>query len=176
MWDLSLVDPDNRRPVDYAKRVQALDSLRNMYEREGAAAVCANVLENLSDGRIKLWTMHRALITRRELHPVFRYGEYVPLNIEMEKQQNAIALLRESPDKTQSVLVVVPRFACSLVHGKPELPQADTWGKAAISLPDQTRRHFTNVFTGKEIQADEAGQLKLRDIFSDFPVAMLTAW
>jgi (1->4)-alpha-D-glucan 1-alpha-D-glucosylmutase len=175
MWDLSLVDPDNRRPVDYAKRAEALHSLQNLYEREGAAAVCADVLQNLPDGRIKLWTMHRALVTRREMHAVFRHGEYVPLNIEAEKQQNAIALLRQSPDETQSVLVVVPRFGCSLAHGKPHLPLEDEWGKAAVSLPDHTRKTFTNTFTGKEIQADEAGQLKLHDIFRDFPVAMLTS-
>ena len=175
MWDLSLVDPDNRRPVDYAKRAEALRSMHHLYGREGGASVCADVLQNLSDGRIKLWTMHRALITRREMHPVFRRGEYVPLNIETEKQQNAIALLRQSPDRTQSVLVVVPRFACSLVHGKYYLPLWDAWGKAAITLPDQTQRKFTNIFTGKAIQTDEAGQLKLRDIFANFPVAMLTS-
>jgi maltooligosyltrehalose synthase len=53
------------------------------------------------------------------------------------------------------------------------LPLADIWGNAMLSLPDQTPMQFTNIFTGKELQADEGGRLKLRDILADFPVAML---
>jgi (1->4)-alpha-D-glucan 1-alpha-D-glucosylmutase len=175
LWNLSLVDPDNRRPVDYTQRARALQALQDLQQREGPAAVCAEVLRTLPDGRIKLWTMHRALITRRELHPVFRHGEYIPLNIEMEKQQNAIAFLRRDPLTKQSVLVVVPRFACSLAQSKPHLPLADAWGKALLSLPDHARENFVNVFTGKELPANETGHLALRDIFADFPVAMFTS-
>jgi len=175
LWDLSLVDPDNRRPVDYALRAQTLEKLLALHERDGAAAVCSEVLRTLPDGRIKLWTMHRALTTRRELHPVFRHGEYIPLSIEQEKQHNAIAFLRESRSTKQSVLVVVPRFACSLVHAKPHMPLADAWGKATVALSGGSFKNFANVFTGKEVHADETGRLKLSDIFADFPVAMLTS-
>jgi (1->4)-alpha-D-glucan 1-alpha-D-glucosylmutase len=117
--------------------------------------------------------MHRALVTRSELHPVFRYGEYIPLNIEVEKQQNALAFLRQDRATRQSVVIVAPRFACSLAQAKMHLPLADLWGNAMLSLPDQTPMQFTNVFTGKEVQADDGGRLKLRDILADFPVAML---
>ncbi|QNI34334.1 malto-oligosyltrehalose synthase [Alloacidobacterium dinghuense] len=175
LWDLSLVDPDNRRPVDYALRQQTLDGLLELHEREGAAAVCSEVLRTLHDGRIKLWTMHRALCTRRELHSVFRHGEYIPLNVEQEKHSNAIAFLRQSRSTKRSVLIVVPRFACSLTHAKPHLPLAEVWDKAVLSIPDQTLREFINVFTGKEIQADETCRLNLSDIFADFPVAMLVS-
>jgi (1->4)-alpha-D-glucan 1-alpha-D-glucosylmutase len=175
LWDLSLVDPDNRRPVDYALRTQALEALEDQHQREGAEAVCAEVLSTLPDGRVKLWTMHRALTTRRDLHPVFHRGEYIPLNIEVEKQQNAIAFLRRNPETKQSVLVVVPHFACSLALAKPHLPLGDAWGKAQLSLPDQVSGRFVNIFTDKEVQADEKGHLKLRDIFADYPVAMLTS-
>ena len=175
LWDLSLVDPDNRRPVDYAQRTQLLHDLQDLHQREGAAEVCAEVLRTLPDGRIKLWTMYRALITRRELHPIFRHGEYIPLNIEVEKQQNAIAFLRQDPSTKHSVLVVAPRFACSLAHAKPHLPLAEAWGKATLSLPNQAPRNFVNIFTGKEIKADEAGHIELGDIFADFPVAMATS-
>ena len=173
LWDLSLVDPDNRRPVDYEHRAQALNALLELSEREGEAAVCAEVLRALPDGRIKLWTMHRALTTRNALHEVFRHGEYVPLAVETEKQQNAIAFLRREGSTGNAVLIVVPRFACSLMQSKPHLPLGDAWGKAALTLPDQTRRNFVNVFTGKEMPTGENGQLKLRDVFADFPVAIL---
>jgi (1->4)-alpha-D-glucan 1-alpha-D-glucosylmutase len=175
LWDLSLVDPDNRRPVDYAHRTQALRTLREQSDHKGASAVCADILDTLPDGRIKLWTMHRALTVRNELHSIFRHGEYIPLNIELEKQQNAIAFLRQDLLTKASVLIVVPRFVCSLMQAKLHLPLADAWGKAMLSLPDQTPVRFENAFTGKEIHADEAGRLKLRHIFADFPVAMLVA-
>jgi len=175
LWDLSLVDPDNRRPVDYALRAQALQQLRELDQREGSVAVCAEVLKTLPDGRIKLWTMHRALSTRSKLHRLFRRGEYIPLHVEVEKQQHAIAFLRHDAATKQSVLVVAPRFACSLAQAKPHLPLADAWGKALLSLPDQASRSFMNVFTGKQVLADESGDIELGDIFADFPVAMLTS-
>ncbi len=175
LWDLSLVDPDNRRPVDYVLRKQVLDALREMHEREGGAAVCSEVLRTLPDGRIKLWTMHRALITRNGLHLLFRHGEYIRLNIEVEKQQNALAFLRRDPATQQSVLIVVPRFACSLAGAKPHLPLADVWGQATLSLPGQTPKNFRNVFTGEVIRADETGRLHLRDLLAHYPVAMLAS-
>ena len=174
LWNLSLVDPDNRRPVDYAQREAMLKTLRQLAEREGAQAVCEEVLRTLPDGRIKLWTMHRSLVTRNQMHPLFRHGEYIPLNIELERHQDALAFLRQDRKTKESVLVVVPRFACSLAQARPHLPQGDIWGKAMLSLPDQTPSHFTNVFTGEELQMDEAGRFKLRDILARYPVAMLT--
>jgi maltooligosyltrehalose synthase len=61
------------------------------------------------------------------------------------------------------------------MQAKPHLPLADAWGKAMLSLPDQTPGQFENAFTGKEIHVDEGGRLKLSHIFADFPVAMLVA-
>jgi len=174
LWNLSLVDPDNRRPVDFGLRAELLRTLQDLYQREGSAAVCANVLNTIPDGRIKLWTTHRALVTRRDLHSLFRHGEYIPLNVDLEKRQNAVAFLRQDSATKHSVLVVVPRFAYSLAHTKPQLPRADAWGKAQISLPDQTPSSFVNIFTDKEIHA-ENGSLRLQDIFADFPVAILVS-
>src|ERR1700689_5440696 len=65
LWELSLVDPDNRRPVDYNLRSGYMDALHELAGREGPAAVCRDVLANFADGRVKLWTTHRALELRR---------------------------------------------------------------------------------------------------------------
>lgn len=174
LWDLSLVDPDNRRPVDYVLRAEHLGALKDLHQRKGAAAVCDDVLNTIPDGRIKLWTTHRALATRRELHSLIRHGEYIPLTVEIEKRQNAVAFLRRDPATQQSMLVAVPRFACSLAHAKPHLPGAEAWGKAQISLPEQASSSFVNIFTDKEIHAEDGG-LRLHDILADFPVAMLVS-
>ena len=77
LWDLSLVDPDNRRPVDYGLRAGYLDALHELAEREGPGAVCRELLGNLADGRVKLWTTHRALALRQQEHALFRRGEYL---------------------------------------------------------------------------------------------------
>ncbi len=173
LWDLSLVDPDNRRPVNYQERMEVLQALREQAEREGPARVCADVLLNVPDGRIKLWTIHRALSLRNELHSLFRKGEYIPLNIEGDKQENALAFLRQDAVTKESVLAVVPRFACSLMGQRVNLPFGDVWGKAQIALPDQRPKVFENVFTGETVQVPDDGVLRLRDLFTQFPVVLL---
>jgi (1->4)-alpha-D-glucan 1-alpha-D-glucosylmutase len=173
LWDLSLVDPDNRRPVDFAHRAELLRMLREQAAHQGAASVCTDVLRTLPDGRAKLWTMHRALTLRCAMHTLFRRGSYIPLSIEDDKQDNAIAFMRQDAATGASVLAVVPRFACSLMQLKPQLPLGDAWGNARIILPDQTAKDFANAFTGEMIRAAEGGQLMLRDIFALFPVALL---
>lgn len=175
LWELSLVDPDNRRPVDYTHRAELLRSMREKAEQDGPAAVCADVLRTLADGRIKLWTMHRALSVRNRLYPVFQQGDYIPLHIEQERQQHALAFLRQDRVTKASVLIVVPRFACTLMQTKPNLPIGDVWGKALLSLPVHSPKHFENAFTGKKLATNDAGRLQLQEILSDFPVAMLTS-
>lgn len=175
LWDLSLVDPDNRHPVDFTGRVELLRKLRDQAQRDGAGAVCTDVLMTIPDGRAKLWTMHCALTLRSQMQPLFRRGAYIPLNIEDDKQENAIAFLRQDPATGASILTVVPRFACSLMQMRPQLPMREAWGKARIILPDQTAKDFVSAFTGETIRSAETGQLMLRDIFALFPVAMLVS-
>jgi (1->4)-alpha-D-glucan 1-alpha-D-glucosylmutase len=173
MWEMTLVDPDNRRPVDYNKRSALLEAMESKAEREGAAAVCAEVLDSLQDGRVKLWTMHRALAARNEHWELFRRGEYLPLSIERDKQHNAIAFLRRGTTSGTTALVVLPRFACTLMGEKAQLPLGDAWGKAAVRLPHGSAREMTDVFTGERVRVDEDGTVELREVLRGFPVAML---
>ena len=161
--------------MDYALRAQYLDGLHDLHRRDGATAVCAEILQNLSDGRGKLWTMHRALDTRNKLPHLFRLGEYIPLTVEGEKQQHVIAFLRRDTATKQTVLVAVPRFSCTLMQAKPHLPLADAWGKATLSLPQDVTGSFKNIFTDAELKPDDGGVLSLHDIFAEFPVAMLVS-
>jgi (1->4)-alpha-D-glucan 1-alpha-D-glucosylmutase len=173
LWELSLVDPDNRRPVDFSQRVRYLDALLALSERESPGAVCREVLGNLADGRAKLWTTHRALQLRQQEHAIFRRGEYVALEVAGDHQQNVIAFLRRDPASGRSVLAVIPRFAYTLMRGKAELPLGEAWGKdqLKISVPPGTR--FTNFFSGESITVTEEQTLPLSAIFSVFPVALL---
>jgi (1->4)-alpha-D-glucan 1-alpha-D-glucosylmutase len=173
LWELSLVDPDNRRPVDYALRAGYLDALHGLAEREGPAAVCREVMGNLGDGRAKLWTTHRALQLRTREHAIFRRGEYIALEVTGERQEHVIAFLRRDKSTGRSVLAVLPRFACTLMRGKPQLPLGEAWGKDQLRLPVSPGTRYSNVFTGESVTVAEQQELLLSTIFATYPVALL---
>src|SRR6204780_793049 len=155
LWDLSLVDPDNRRPVDYDLRAGHLQALLELADREGPGAVCREVLDQLADGRVKLWTMHRALGLRRGEHTLFRRGEHVALGGLGGRREHVIAFLRRDQATGRSVVAVLPRFACTLMRGKVQLPLGEAWGKDHLLLPAGTR--YRNVFTDETVTVAEDG-------------------
>jgi (1->4)-alpha-D-glucan 1-alpha-D-glucosylmutase len=171
MWDLSLVDPDNRRPVDYAIRTAELDAMLRQADVEGATAVCRDVTARLEVGRIKLWTTHRALATRAELPEVFRRGEYIPLGGSGRHEQHVIAFLRRRGD--ENVLIAVPRFAFTLMYHRPELPLGDAWGHGELIAEQCAGMRYVNVFTGEELTVPQNGRIPLAQMFAEFPVSML---
>ncbi|MGB7168060.1 MAG: malto-oligosyltrehalose synthase [Acidobacteriaceae bacterium] len=168
MWDLSLVDPDNRRPVDYATRRAALNELHVLEQDRGAGAVCRAVLDRLENGRVKLWAVHRALALRNRRPGVFQRGQYVPVEATNGMAAHVIAFARG-----QDALAVVPRFAYTLMGGRPRLPLDDAWGHAQLTVPEMAGAELENVFTGAFARVDENGRLPLRVVFAEFPVALL---
>lgn len=165
LWNQSLVDPDNRRPVDYAGR-RAM--LRRMLEASrqpgGRAAYLEHLLRTWPSGEIKLYVTHAALQARRHLPEVFRCGDYQPLNA----GEHAIAFARTEGQRT--VVVCVPRFALRLTRGERPWPMGDVWGDALLPLP---RGSFENVLTGARI--DSSNGLPLSECLSQLPVALLVS-
>ncbi len=173
LWDLSLVDPDNRRPVDYALRDRLLEQLDSRAQQSGAAAVAAELTRDVSDGAIKLWTTAQLLRLRQSHHSLFRHGSYLPLQAAANAQEHVVAYARQHEGAT--VITAVPRFAYTLMKGKAQLPLADAWDDWVLPLPDglqQGSGRFRNIFTGEEIGIEEQ-QLRLRNVFAGFPVAVL---
>ena len=168
MWDLSLVDPDNRRPVDYELRQTSLRTMKTM----PAGEVVRDISSNISDGRIKLWTIHRALELRQKQHQLFRHGTYQPVRAEGHRKENLIGFSRSY--EGQSIVALLPRFSYSLADGKAEMPMADVWGDVTLTVPDLKGRKLRNVFTDEVIGVDSTGKLKLSKVFGTFPVALLT--
>ena len=121
IWDFSLVDPDNRRPVDYALRRRMLDSLKGVEATE--------LLDRWQDGRIKLFVTRAVLQYRSEQPELFRNGNYKPLEVTGRFADNVVAFQREH--NGTAVLVVVPRLASKV--GFP--PVGDKWLDTAITLP-----------------------------------------
>ena len=179
LWDLSLVDPDNRAPVDYRTRRALLDQMEALLaDSAGAEAGTAvsEMLTNWQDGRIKLYVTARALRLRKQLAPVFLDGEYVPLAAEGERKDHVVAFARILGD--QNVLVAAPRLVAGLIRGETRLPLgSQAWGQSALALPQNLAgRKFRNILTQEEIEpsrADGAARLPLADTLRTSPVAIL---
>ncbi len=162
LWDLSLVDPDNRRPVNYEHRTNVLNALAGQSPAEAAR----DVLASLEDGRVKLFTMQRTLAVRNAHGELFKDGAYTPL--EVSDPDHAFAFLRG-----EDVLVVIPRFTHTLVEGRSEIPLGSAWAGHEVTLPEEAGTKWVHALTGKEINAEE-NVLSLDEVFADFPVAVLT--
>ena len=169
LWDFSLVDPDNRRPVDYDRRQQFLSDLRVREMAGDLPQLIGELLESWKDGRVKMWTAMRTLRFRREHHEVFKQGRYEPLTTGDQREQHIVAFRRRWQD--QSVIVAVPRFAYTLMNGEMRPPIGEVWGDSAVAIPELTGE-LENVLTGEKFQTQDSRAL-CRELFRSFPVAVL---
>jgi (1->4)-alpha-D-glucan 1-alpha-D-glucosylmutase len=172
LWDLSLVDPDNRRPVDYALRSQSLGEMRAKAAVDGALAVAEQITATIPDGRIKLWTMHRALELRNQQTDLFRYGSYQSLVLDGAKREHLIGFSRSHGGET--VVALMPRFSYSLMKGRNELPLGEAWAGMVLNTPELKDRQLRNLFTDESVDVSASGELRLEEAFRSFPVALLT--
>jgi (1->4)-alpha-D-glucan 1-alpha-D-glucosylmutase len=170
LWDFSLVDPDNRRPVDFDRRRQILHDLRARIEAGDLAALAAELLGALPDGRVKLYVLHRLLEARRQHPEVFAAGRYEPLAVQDIDPDSVLAFARVSEDS--SLLVVVSCRPVRLLRGEERLPIGDVWQNTRVALPGEGP--WRNLFTG-EVLAAEGPTAALADVFRSFPVAVLFA-
>jgi (1->4)-alpha-D-glucan 1-alpha-D-glucosylmutase len=170
MWDFSLVDPDNRRPVNFELHQQLLAELMTASETKPLTEVCDDLLQNAGDGRLKLWVTMRALNFRREHDDLYRSGSYVPLHVTRGREEHVVAFARHHAGEI--AITAVPRFAYTLMRGKEEPPLGSVWGDAELALPPGFMgMRLRNVFTGEQHHAGSS--LLCREIFGSFPVALL---
>ncbi len=174
LWDLSLVDPDNRRPVDYARRRTLLDELRAVAPSAGAVR---DLLETRADGRVKMYAMIRALAVRHRLRDTFMSGDYVPIPASGASAMHLFAFARVH--EREAAVTCVPRLAGSL-SGRSVTPPvgADCWNDTRVVLPDSIPADtFVDAFTGARIVAERDGDgrrsLAAGTMFAHFPVALL---
>jgi (1->4)-alpha-D-glucan 1-alpha-D-glucosylmutase len=148
LWDLSLVDPDNRRAVDYDLRSKLLGELEQGVDVE-------QIVERMDSGLPKLWVAYRMLTLRRE-HPEWFGADaaYCPIIAEGAKSDHVVAYLRGD-----YVAVIVPRWSLKL---------GGNWSSTALELPQGKWR---NRLTGESVTA---GRLRVQTLLQRFPVALLT--
>jgi (1->4)-alpha-D-glucan 1-alpha-D-glucosylmutase len=168
LWDLSLVDPDNRRPVDFGARLNSLLEIKEQARQE-PARLLGELLASREDGRIKLFVTHTLLQLRHAQQLLFQRGEYIPLTARGEHKNNLITFARHADDAWS--LTVLPRLLTQVVT-PPDIPLGErVWGSTHIRLPDDAPKRWTNVFTQQSISADDV--LPVGHALLDFPVAVL---
>jgi (1->4)-alpha-D-glucan 1-alpha-D-glucosylmutase len=176
LWDFSLVDPDNRRFVDYLTRKDLLEELFRKEATEGLLETSREVVANRIDGRIKLHLTCKALNFRRENRELFETGRYLPLAVEGICREHLCAFERSL--NGSSFLVVVPRFFSHLIRDSSGLPLGpEVWQDTRISLSSGTpASRFRNIFTGEMLNSDQQKEsfgLMVSDVLADYPVALL---
>jgi (1->4)-alpha-D-glucan 1-alpha-D-glucosylmutase len=174
LWNLSLVDPDNRRPVDYSVLTAALSGLNALEAAIGQEDLTRELLLNWEDGRIKLYLTYKALNFRRDKKELFLAGQYAPLSAGGIYGEHLVAFARARGD--ERAVTVVPRLLAGLLKSD-ELPIADVWGDASIPLPfEKPGSTYRDIFSGRAVKVaerDGGAALLIQDVLHSFPVSLL---
>ena len=178
LWDFSLVDPDNRRSVDFGQRRTLLDAIRilatqtSQQRRAGVRALC----DTLEDGQAKLLVVRTALALRESWPNVFLQGSYVPLAAKGEQATHLCAYARIAGDCT--VITVAPRFFAQLLGEANTLPLGvNVWGDTSVYLPfHRPGNQYTCAFTGKKLEPQQhlsRWRLPVAQMLEEFPVGLI---
>jgi (1->4)-alpha-D-glucan 1-alpha-D-glucosylmutase len=161
-WDLSFVDPDTRRPVDFSARMEALSADADIH----------HLAIDWQDGRIKQAIIQRTLACRHAFPALFSRGDYLPLAAQGPAADHVIAFARVHGP--QAAVTIVTRFATRLLlaGGGISIPRA-AWGSTRLQLPEKMGPHFRDALTGAEIVAT-CDSIPLPLVLRDLPVALLT--
>ncbi|MGI8540627.1 MAG: malto-oligosyltrehalose synthase, partial [Rubrobacteraceae bacterium] len=169
LWDFSLVDPDNRCPVDYGLRRRLLAESKGVESFSGIRAMLED--GGWQNGLPKIHTTRKVLELRKEKAELFRDGEYVPLEVEGGMADHVVAFARVLGD--EAIIVVAPRLCSGLVREGGSLTlDPEKFGGATLSLSGLPGTWYARLFTG--VAVDEASP-RVGDLLSGFPVAVLVA-
>ena len=159
LWNLALVDPDNRRTVDYGLRQRMLSEMQT---QQPSPQLARNLVATFADGRIKLFVTYLALRLRRRETALFLEGSYTPLL----GSEHVVSFERQLGGRR--LVCIVPRLTLSLTRAERGWALGDVWRDERLALTRPGR--FMELFTGREHTGDA---LRLADVLADFPVAWL---
>jgi len=172
LWDGSLVDPDNRRPVDFVERHRLLLAAEKP-DGESDASAAGRLLASWRDGRIKLHLMKHLLALRRDHEEIFRDGDYFPLVPVGTAGDNLLAFARRT--RNAAMIVLVRRWFARLMGPEAEGYDNRVWGDATIAAPGMAGR-WRDVLTGRplDIASDgENARIVATEALAELPVAVL---
>jgi (1->4)-alpha-D-glucan 1-alpha-D-glucosylmutase len=174
LWDLRLVDPDNRGTVDFARRVELLRELTE--KAAGDRTLNAkDLVENWADGRIKLYVIWKTLGLRQQLTELFTGGTYLPAQVSGERPENVTAFFRVS--QKHSTLTIAPKWLAGSALHRDWNASAQFWGDTSIMLPAGASRAWRNVFMDEwmDTQSPDHDRIRMADALRHFPVALLSS-
>ncbi len=166
LWDLNLVDPDNRRPIDFQVRQKYLTEVATLKPEKAP-----DLLSTYRDAKAKLYMIFHALAFRKKRKLLFEDGACIPIAVKGVHAESVVAFCRQKADDYS--LVVVPRFLSGLIEphaawGKANVDWADTY----IALPEGAPTRWMDIFTDRMLLSC-CGRLSVRDVLGLFPVALL---
>lgn len=168
LWELSMVDPDNRRPVDFEQRRSYLSNLQQQLKTDGLTLI-KELLETKQDGRIKLLLTTQGLKARANYRDLFLEGDYLPLEVHGSFANHIVAFARRY--ENQVAIAIAPRFLTQLIQpGENPLGEA-VWKDTHITLPEGMSNNWINVLNEQPLKLNE--QLSVGAALSQFPVALL---
>lgn len=171
LWDLSLVDPDNRRAVDFELRRRYLEEIA---KRRPDTGLVAEILRSWRDGRVKLFALYSALKVRAQLPEVFASGDYLPLDVQGKHAANICAFARHRNGSW--VVIAVPRLCTRLVSEGDYPLGIPVWDDTSIVLPPGCPQRWQDRFTGKVLAMAAPNHIiVVGELFSHYPVSLLVA-
>lgn len=168
LWDLSLVDPDNRRPVNYEERISFLQEIQRRCQTD-INSLLSDLQATWHDGRMKLFLIFRALTARKKYLEVFERGNYTPIKAEGQYADHIVAFARSY--QKQMAIVVAPRFLTGLIQPSENPYGEEVWGDTALILPKKFQATWCDTITNREIT--DLSRLPIGKILQNFPVALL---
>jgi (1->4)-alpha-D-glucan 1-alpha-D-glucosylmutase len=175
IWDFSLVDPDNRRPVNFEQRKRLLAALRALDPSDVSTLLEDGVWQ---DGRPKLYSTRKALETRRKSPELFAGGEYIALEVSGGRKENLVAFARKHREEV--AITVAPRLYAKLTPAEGSLlPAQEAWQDTSILLPHELAGvAYRNVLTGETMathEHDGRPSLDAGRLLRNFPLALLAS-
>jgi len=178
LWDDSLVDPDNRRLVDFRVRTENVRTFKRINAGQDLRAFVRGLCTKRWDGRLKHYLLWRLLRLRRENPDLFLRGRYLPLEVEGAQTERVLAFARVLGD--QAVVVALPRLISALEVPENGFPPASAWQDtsvlvAAPAMPECfASKGWQNIFTAEDVSVTFSG-LACANLFADLPAAVLSA-
>ncbi len=177
LWDLSLVDPDNRRPVDFPLRTRLLDEIKaRLAGGEDRSALAADLFRTPDLGAIKLYLHWVALGYRREQPDLYERGHYIPLQVEGPHADRVVAFARELDGR--AAIAVAPRLVASMMGPEGDRPPVgDVWESTSLIVPPSlASTRWSDRLSGASFEVNGSGKgrtLPLTALFAHLPVALL---
>ncbi|MFL5788161.1 MAG: 4-alpha-glucanotransferase [Flavisolibacter sp.] len=165
LWDLSLVDPDNRRPVDYNKRIQFIHELKN----DQSDANVEKLWKERNNGKIKLWLLQKLLSIRNQYPDVFLKGDYISLNTEGSYKDHVMAYARKYGQL--SIIIILPLHMAAMTDGNEFNSSKIDWKDTRVTIPKAFGKEWENMLhPGEKVQKNG---LSVGKLFQQLPLAIL---